>query len=90
VTFDQTTAPVASPELWHIDHPFLYTAVSKVSDGGKTADNFTTPFGFRWFKWTAEQGFFLNGEHFISRARTCIRITPAGATPWPTADFSGT
>ena len=63
VTFDQTTAPLANPKLWHIDHPFLYTAVSKVSDGGKTADTFTTPFGFRWFKWTAEQGFFLNGEH---------------------------
>ncbi len=64
VTFDQTTAPVAKPKLWHPDHPFLYTAVSKVLDGGKIADNYTTPFGFRWFKWTADQGFFLNGEHF--------------------------
>ena len=63
VTFDQTTAPVAKPKLWHPDHPFLYTAVSKVLDGGKIADNFETPFGFRWFKWTADQGFFLNGEH---------------------------
>jgi len=63
VTFDQTTAPVANPKLWHIDHPFLYTAVSKVSDGSQVADNFTTPFGFRWFKWTADQGFFLNGGH---------------------------
>ena len=64
VTFDQTTAPVAQPKLWHPDHPFLYTAVSTVSDGGKVADNFETQFGFRWFKWTADQGFFLNGEHF--------------------------
>jgi beta-galactosidase len=63
VTFDQTTPPVAKPKLWHPDHPFLYTAVSKVLDGGKVADNYTTPFGFRWFKWTADQGFFLNGEH---------------------------
>jgi plastocyanin len=63
VTFDQTTAPVAKPKLWHPDHPFRYTAVSKVLDGGKIADNFETPFGFRWFKWTADQGFFLNGEH---------------------------
>jgi len=63
VTFDQTTALIASPKLWHPDHPFLYTAVSKIFDGKKLADNFSTPFGFRWFKWTADQGFFLNGEH---------------------------
>ena len=64
VTFDQTTAPVARPKLWHPDHPFLYTAVSRVYDGKKTADEFASPFGFRWFKWTADQGFFLNGEHY--------------------------
>jgi hypothetical protein len=63
-TFDQTTAPIASPKLWHPDHPFLYTAASKIFDGKKLADNFATPFGFRWFKWTADQGFFLNGAHF--------------------------
>jgi hypothetical protein len=63
VTFDQTTAPIASPKLWHPEHPFLYTAVSKIFDGNKLADNFSTLFGFRWFKWTADQGFFLNGAH---------------------------
>jgi len=64
ITFDQTTAPIAQPKLWHPDHPFLYTALSKVFDGNKVADNYKTQFGFRWFKWTADQGFFLNGEHF--------------------------
>ena len=63
VTFDQTTAPVANPRLWHPNHPYLYTAVSEVSDGDKAADHFETRFGFRWFKWTADQGFFLNGSH---------------------------
>src|ERR1039457_1921211 len=63
VTFDQTTAPISKPKLWHPDHPFLYTAVSEISDGKKMADNFQTQFGFRWFKWTADQGFFINGEH---------------------------
>jgi hypothetical protein len=63
VTFDQTTAPITKPKLWHPDHSFLYTAVSKISDGKKIADNFQTQFGFRWFKWTADQGFFINGEH---------------------------
>jgi len=64
VTFDQTNAPIARPKLWHPDHPFLYTAMSRVYDGKKTADQFATPFGFRWFKWTADQGFYLNGEHY--------------------------
>ena len=63
LVFDQTSAPVASPKLWHPDHPFLYTAASKIYDGENFADDFETQFGFRWFKWTADQGFFLNGEH---------------------------
>jgi len=64
ITFDQTSAPVPNPQLWHPDHPFLYTAVSKVYEGQRRADDFQTTFGFRWFKWTADQGFFLNGAHF--------------------------
>jgi hypothetical protein len=29
----------------------------------KPVDDYTSPLGFRWFKFTADQGFFLNGEH---------------------------
>jgi beta-galactosidase/beta-glucuronidase len=64
VTFRPNHRAHCKPKLWHPDHPFLYTAVSRVYDGKKTADQFATPFGFRWFKWTADQGFFLNGEHY--------------------------
>jgi len=64
VTFDQTTPPVANPKLWHPDHPFLYRAVSRLFSNGKIADRYETTFGFRWFKWTADQGFFLNGSHY--------------------------
>jgi beta-galactosidase len=64
VTFDQTTPPVPHPQLWHPDHPFLYRAVSKLAKDGKRVDGFQTTFGFRWFKWTADQGFFLNGSHY--------------------------
>ena len=35
-----------------------------VLDGGKPVDDYMSPLGFRWFKWTADQGFFLNGEHY--------------------------
>ena len=64
VTFNQTTDPIARPKLWHPDHPVLYRAVSEVRDGEKLADRFETTFGSRWFKWTAGQGLFLNGEHY--------------------------
>jgi hypothetical protein len=63
VTFDQTSPAIPSPKLWHPDHPFMYTAVTKVFDGTREADDYSTPFGFRWFQWTADAGFFLNGKH---------------------------
>ena len=64
VVFDQTSQPIRSPKLWHPDHPFLYTVKTTVLDGGESVDETTSPVGFRWFKWTADKGFFLNGEHF--------------------------
>ena len=62
--FDQTSKAIASPKLWHPDHPCLYSVKTTVLDAGKAVDDFTSPLGFRWFKFTADQGFFLNGEHY--------------------------
>ncbi len=67
VTFDQTTPAVSSPALWHPDHPTLYKALSHLSDDTGTVDDFTTTFGFRWFSWSATQGFSLNGSHYWIR-----------------------
>ncbi|MEO8900071.1 MAG: glycoside hydrolase family 2 TIM barrel-domain containing protein [Polyangiaceae bacterium] len=64
VTFDQTTPAISSPSLWHPDHPTMYRALSYLSDGTGTVDDFATPFGFRWFSWSASQGFSLNGSHY--------------------------
>ena len=55
--------PIANPELWSPEHPNLYSVKTVVLDGGKPVDDYTSPLGFRWFKFTADQGFFLNGEH---------------------------
>jgi beta-galactosidase/beta-glucuronidase len=63
VTIDQTTPAISTPSLWHPDHPTMYKALSYLSDDSGTVDTFTTPFGFRWTSWTADKGFFLNGEH---------------------------
>ncbi|HEY5232468.1 MAG TPA: glycoside hydrolase family 2 TIM barrel-domain containing protein [Verrucomicrobiae bacterium] len=63
-TFDQTAPPIPNPKLWSPENPNLYSVKTVVLDGGKPADDFTSPLGFRWFKFTADQGFFLNGEHY--------------------------
>lgn len=62
--FDQTSQAIANPKLWHPDHPYLYSVKTTVLDAGRVVDNFASPLGFRWFKFTADQGFFLNGEHY--------------------------
>jgi hypothetical protein len=62
--FDQTSAPIANPSLWSPAQPNLYTVKTVVLDGRHPVDDYTSPLGFRWFKFTADQGFFLNGEHY--------------------------
>ena len=62
--FDQTCAPVPNPKLWSPENPILYSVKTVVLDGRKPVDDYTSPLGFRWFKFTADQGFFLNGEHY--------------------------
>ncbi|XHR31306.1 MAG: glycoside hydrolase family 2 TIM barrel-domain containing protein [Chthoniobacteraceae bacterium] len=61
--FDQTSRPVARPKLWSPEHPYLYHVNTTLLKGSATADRFVSPLGFRWLKFTADQGFFLNGEH---------------------------
>ncbi|CAN7361633.1 discoidin domain-containing protein [Pseudoduganella sp. LjRoot289] len=62
-TILHTPPPVARPELWQPGRPAMYSLKSEVYVDGKLADVFTTPFGIRSIKWTADSGFFLNGEH---------------------------
>jgi len=62
--FDQTSPAVSNPKLWHPDHPYLYSVRTTVLESGKPVDRFVSPLGFRWFRWTADHGFFLNGEHY--------------------------
>jgi len=64
LTIDQTSPAISSPKLWHPAHPFLYTAATTVSNGATPVDDYKTTFGIRSIKWTADQGFFINGEHY--------------------------
>jgi hypothetical protein len=63
----ESIGPIVQPKLWHPDHPYLYKIVTKIFDGDRLADEVETPLGLRWFEWTKDRGFFLNGEHLYLR-----------------------
>ena len=60
----QTVKRIRSPRLWSPEHPYRYRAVTTVTVNGNLVDRRETPFGIRWMEWTADRGFFLNGEHY--------------------------
>ena len=53
---------VKNPQLWDIDAPDCYVAVSRIMVGGKEIDRYETSFGIRNAEFTLENGFMLNGR----------------------------
>jgi beta-galactosidase len=51
------------PRLWSPANPYLYRVITKIIDlkTGIAIDGISNPLGFRWFRFDAGQGFFLNG-----------------------------
>jgi beta-galactosidase len=62
---------VASPSLWSIDTPKLYTVRSTLRSRGTEIDRDTTTFGIRQIEFDADKGFLLNGRH-IKLNGVCI------------------
>ncbi len=56
------TLEVESPKLWSCDNPQLYNVVTQVVSEGVVVDEVTTRTGLRDVEFTADKGFFLNGE----------------------------
>jgi hypothetical protein len=56
------TLALENPQRWDVDHPHLYTAQTVVRVGDREHDRATTTIGLRTFKWTANDGFHLNGR----------------------------
>ena len=52
---------ISNPALWHFDHPNLYDIEVSTILNGKTADIYTTHFGFKEIKVEGEK-MFLNGD----------------------------
>jgi beta-galactosidase len=65
VSFQQDMKDIKGQQLWSVENPYLYRVVSTISDAGTNIvlDEISNPLGFRYFKFDAEKGFFLNGKH---------------------------
>lgn len=64
-TFEQDVK-VAKPLLWSTEHPNLYRIVTRITEHNEFKDigydEYTTPFGIRYFNFDADKGFSLNGK----------------------------
>ena len=61
----QEKMTVPQPALWSPDAPNLYRVVTRLYDDrtGALLDEVVNPLGLRWFEFSADKGFFLNGKH---------------------------
>lgn len=59
--FDENIA-ITNPQLWSPEHPYLYTAVSKLYAGNELKDVTETRFGIRSVRFDPKEGFSLNGK----------------------------
>jgi beta-galactosidase len=59
----QQEISVDNPELWSLEQPRLYTAVTRLRSGTILLDETTTPFGIRDARFDAATGFWLNGKN---------------------------
>jgi len=62
--FDQQINLVR-PHLWSPDSPYLYVVQVEIKDpkSGALLDQYQTTYGFRYFRFDANEGFFINGKH---------------------------
>ena len=58
----ELTTEVKDRKLWDIDNPNLYRVNTRLLGDG-AEDEVSNKFGFRYFKFDPNQGFFLNGRH---------------------------
>ena len=53
---------VSAPELWSVEHPYLYDVRTTLLAAGQVVDTYVTPFGIRSYRFDPQKGFFLNGK----------------------------
>ncbi|ADB36688.1 glycoside hydrolase family 2 TIM barrel-domain containing protein [Spirosoma linguale] len=64
VDFVQDFKDIKGQRLWSPDDPYLYRVVSRITDAatGQKLDEVSNPLGFRWYAFSASEGFSLNGN----------------------------
>ena len=77
--FDQSLK-LDNPDLWDIENPHLYKAISKVYVADNLTDSFETNFGIRSVEFSNTQGFLLNGRKVFLKG-VCLHhdLGPLGA-----------
>ena len=75
-TFAMNTT-VRRPQLWSLETPNLYRAVTTVEVDGKVVDQDSPTFGIRTLRFDAERGFLLNGKP-VKIKGTCNHQDHAG------------
>jgi beta-galactosidase len=58
---------VRNPRLWSPDSPALYTATVRLRRDGRTVDEASDRFGFRWYEFRPGGPFLLNGQRVLIR-----------------------
>ena len=56
---------IQTPSLWSPEMPALYSAETRLYEGDKLKDIYTTPFGIRSIEIIPDKGFFLNGKRTV-------------------------
>lgn len=64
--FSQEQILIQNPELWSPESPYLYTLETRLLDANsnKILDLVKNPLGFRWYRFDAENGFYLNDKPY--------------------------
>jgi beta-galactosidase len=61
-TFHVEGFTIQNPDLWSVENPYLYKAVTQIIINKKVVDEYTTSFGIRSFQFDINNGFILNGK----------------------------
>ncbi len=64
-TIIEQQVAMLDPTLWSCDLPYLYKAVTFITENDNIVDRYETKFGVRDVEFDPEKGFFLNGENII-------------------------
>jgi beta-galactosidase len=60
----QELKTIVNPRLWSPEDPYRYKLITQLTDTKtqEVIDQVANPLGFRWFKFDADKGFFLNDK----------------------------